>query len=270
MGSAAVELGHAPPPRIGRTVVVGCAWAAWWYTALGLLVSIFYDVHAVDAGPGVLVAHDGTWAFLADASCWGFCVAVAARVISGRLRSAGLSVSTPGVAGSVALAALPLLLIQGGAGLVLVLVLAATWLIRRSAIGRDERLRVPRSAATVVAVAGFATVASYVATHPLAAIGGGGGGSAEGTFGELQLSNKALAGLTIVSITGAVARVGEPGLDPSALPPAAGLHIPAHAARWVTFTHCTSRELRIRYRLYGRTWTEAVRPMTGTCPGGSP
>lgn len=257
---------HARPAGLGWAVVRGFVLVLPAVILLNFGLSYVMDVQATQDQPGIFILHHGIWATAADLFFWSLLVAAAGWSIAASVRAkTDLPVSAFAVIAALAISSAPLLFFPSPAFL-LVLVLGTLWLVPRFAVGRQRRMPIPRLVPVGLFLAGTVVAGGYIVSHPLIQNGGGGGAAGRVSFGMLQLSNGSFGDLTILSVSGANARAGKDG-PVSSLPPVRELRIPARAARWITVTGCSSSVLSVRYRLFGRTWTQPVAAtgVTG-CP----
>lgn len=271
MSAVAIDSSRAPAPgyfRILWELIIGYVFAAigLGLPVIGLAALGVFDWHgAVDnwpvGGPFVPV---GLWAVSADVFCALVVVGVSMVIIAGSMQAAvGLPVSTL-VTGAVVLLTgvapflfVHLLPVTGPASLLL-----AAYLIRKFAVNRSFTipLRPTRSfvvVAIAVAVVGVAATTSFGVMHPLwpntVSVG-----DERVSFG---LRNAGFADVTIIRMsTDASINFGvreQRSVN--------GLVVPARGSLWITLKQrgCP-HDLRVQYRLRGRTMTAPLRPETGS------
>jgi hypothetical protein len=245
------------PPRIGWPVIYGFFVSAVVTIVLIFALSHVMDVQATQDRAGILILHDGAWSFAADISLWPLLSALAGLCVAWSVRShTSQPVSTAGAMGAVAVSAAPMLFVSSP-GLLILIVGGTILLLPKFALERVH-MRLPRPVLALLVVVAVLVAGSYIAVHPLQVDGAG---SAEGmgvSYGILKLSNRGLGDLTIVSVSGATARVGNPWDPPGKRGPAAEQRIPARGSLLLRLTHCSSETLTVRYRLYSKTWTQPV------------
>jgi hypothetical protein len=272
VSSVAIPSG-APRPGFFRVLwelIIGCL-----FTLIALLVPLFglvylgvFDWNAPSfrdwplRGP---YPADGIWAVSADVVCAAVVIVVATILIAGSMEAKlRLPVSRPVVAvvllvtGATPFFYAQLLPASGPLSL-----LVAAFLIQRLAIDRFEprRLRftwwlVPIAAAAVVAI--LVTV-SFGVTHPL--------WSKDAYFDQdhrvyFSLHNAGLANVRVLSLS-------EPArLTFMGRPPVAGTVIPGHQSRSIVLLTrgCPPDDLRVRYRVFGRTMSTRLRPQPSVSP----
>jgi hypothetical protein len=254
--------------RVLWELIVGYIFAAigLGLPALGLVALGVFDWHgAVDnwpvGGPFVPV---GPWAISADVFCALVVVGVSMVIIAGSMQAAvGLPVSTL-VTGAVVILTgvapflfLHLLPVTGPGSLLL-----AAYLIRRFAVSRSFSipLRPARPflvVAIAVAVVGAAATTSYGVMHPL--------WPNSVNVGDQRVSfilrNAGFADVTIIRLS-ADARINFGIREQQSVN---GLVVPARGSLWITLQKpgCP-HDLRVQYRLRGRTMTAPLRPATGS------
>jgi hypothetical protein len=270
VSAVAINSSSAPAPgyfRILWELLIGYIFAAigLGLPVIGLAALGVFDWHgAVDnwpvGGPFVPV---GLWAVSADVFCALVVVGVSMVIIAGSMQAAvGLPVSTL-VTGAVVLLTgvapflfVHLLPVTGPASLLL-----AAYLIRKFAVNRS--FTIPRPArplvvvAIAVAVVGVAATTSFGVMHPLwpntVSVG-----DERVSFG---LRNAGFADVTIIRMsTDASINFGvreQRSVN--------GLVVPARGSLWITLKQrgCP-HDLRVQYRLRGRTMTAPLRPETGS------
>jgi len=199
------------PPRIGWPVIYGFFVSAVVTIVLIFALSHVMDVQATQDRAGILILHDGAWSFAADISLWPLLSALAGLCVAWSVRSfTRQPVSTAGAMGAVAVSAAPMLFVASP-GLLILMVGGTILLFPKFALERAH-MRLPWWFLAVLLVLGTVVAGSYIAVHPLRVDGGGTGGGMGVSYGILPLSNRGLGDLTIVSVSGATARVGIRGI----------------------------------------------------------
>jgi hypothetical protein len=278
VSTVSIPSGSAPRPRFFRVL-----WElinGYLFTLIALLLPtiglVYLGVFAWNApafrtwplrGP---YPPDGVWAVSADLFCALVVIVVATVLIAGSMEAAlKLPVSRPVVAavitatGFVPFFYAQLLPASGPAAL-----LIATFLIRRFAIDRFEsralhfgRWLLPVGFAIVI---GIVATASFGVMHPLwskdAYLDGG-------HHVYFSLHNAGLARIKILSLS-EPARLTYPITATHQWPPVAGAVIFAHGSRSIMLLRpgCPPRDLRVRYRLFGRTLSVRLRPDPPSLP----
>ena len=212
---------------------------------------------------------DGAWAVCADVFCAAVVIVVATVFIAGSME-AGLKLPVSRAVVAVVVTATgvapffyaQLLPVSGPVSL-----LVAAFLIRRFAIDRFEPRRLRFSGwllpavLAAVAVVGVAVTVSFGVTHPL---------WAKDSYDQdnhvtFNLHNAGLARVKILSLS-EPARLTFPVL-PGHRRPVAGITIPAHKSRSISLLRrgCPPADLRVRYRIFGRTMSTRLRPKPPSC-----
>jgi hypothetical protein len=271
VSAVAIDSGSAPAPgyfRVLWELIIGYIFAAigLGLPALGLAALGVFDWHgAVDnwpvGGPFVPV---GLGAVSADVFCALVVVGVSMVIIAGSMQAAvGLPVSTL-VTGAIVILTgvapflfLHLLPVTGPASPLL-----AAYLIRKFAVNRSFtiRLRPARSLlviAIAVVVVGVAVTTSYGVTHPLwpntVSVGD--------ERVSFSLRNAGFADVTIIRMS-TDARINFGLREQRSVN---GLVVPARGSLRVTLLkRGCPYDLRVQYRLRGRTMTAPLRPDTGS------
>ena len=272
MSSVAIPSGSARRPGFFRVLwelIVGCL-----FTLIALLVPLFglvylgvFDWNASSFRDWPLQGPyppDGIWAVSADVVCAAVVIVVATVLISGSMEAAvKLPISRPVVAlVLVATGATPFFYAQLLPASGPVSLLVAAFLIQRLAIDRFEprKLRFTwwLSAIAFAAVAGIAVTVSFGVTHPL--------WSKDGYLDQDQhvyfsLHNAGLATVTVLSMS-EPARLTFPLSPALRRPRVAGAVIRSHRSRSVVLLTrgCPPDDLRVRYRVFGRTMSTRLRP----------
>jgi hypothetical protein len=268
-------------PEFGTTlwaVIRGYLWMLLVLFAVSIVIDVsgVVDRRAMLAPSMVLFPHVDWASWTADLIAAGLLCSLAGWLIARTVRdTVNLPVSIALAGLAVAIGATPLVLGFSPGFSVLALVFGTTLGVRDFAIGTSYRLPLTVRARLVIIGGGLLLIALYLLTHPLnvrgvgsGAIGSEGGASAT-SYGLLELRNTSFADLKILSVSGARVEAGGdvPGMTGEPARPAEGVVVPARQGQWLTLRDCVSSTLKVRYRLFGRTWTQGVVTQgTSVCP----
>lgn len=231
---------------------------AWPLGALGLL-----DQGGPRALPGRLTGPyypGGAWAIATDLSVAAVIVAVTTLAIDWALRGqTGFAVSRRLLFLTLALTgwapALAIHLLPGSGVAFATTLVVVRW--KASPVAATARDRWPWKLLLVLLVASALLIGSYTTFHPLRTTGLGGGS----TGAVAVIRNNGFGTVTLIG-SDTPAAVWPPVLHRHL----AGVRLRRHASVMLVFpTQCPPRVVHVRYRLFGRIWSEPI-PLPMSCP----